>query len=174
MRGFYDPPKRMPDSYTCDAAGILRVSEVRGGGPFKLVRRIIKPHDLAQLKSVAAKLPGAIVVIAVLRDHFLPAEKKIIKRFVTWARRLDAHGHATNPVLLLTTNELMMEHHISPTWKELGGEHAKHSDFHSTRNPRNFANATQNIYLSIHSFYQWRDALFRKKAARRGKRSKPL
>jgi hypothetical protein len=139
------------------------IGEAKSGGKGQL----LKARDIAQLKAVAAKLPGAIIVIAVLRNHFLPAEKKLLEKFVTWARRLDQHGEPTNPVLLLTANELLMDHYISDTWKKLGEPHAKYTDFHSIRSLRAFANATQNIYLSLPSFHQWRDEQWRKRAARR-------
>jgi hypothetical protein len=71
--------------------------------------------------------------------------------------RLDQHGEPTNPVLLLTANELLMQHYISDTWKELGEPRSKYTDFHSTRSLRTFANATQTIYLNLPSFDQWRD-----------------
>ena len=86
---------------------------------------LIKPRDLDQLKTVASKLPGAIIVIAVLRDDFVAAEKRILERFVKWGRRLNADREPTNPVLLLTSNELMFHHFLSATWRELGGAHRR-------------------------------------------------
>jgi hypothetical protein len=114
--------------------------------------QLIKPRDLAQLKAVAAKLPGAIVVISVLRDHFLPIEKRILEPFVKWGRRLNADREPTNPVVLLTSNELMFDYLLSATWKNLGGEHAKFSAYDHTRNMRSIADATQQIYLGLPSF----------------------
>lgn len=124
---------------------------------------LIKPRDLSQLRAVATKLPGAAVVIAVLRDHFLETEKQILKSFVTWAQRLNSFGEPTNPVLLLTANELFMDHHVSWTWKALGEPHAKFVGFETTRNIRTLANATQQIYLGMPSFHAWRDQQLRKR-----------
>ena len=45
---------------------------------------LITAKELAKLRSVAAKLPEAVIVIAVLRDHFTVAEKKILAKFVRW------------------------------------------------------------------------------------------
>lgn len=45
----------------------------------------IKPKDLKKLKTVAKKLPGAIVVLSVLRDGFTNNEKAFLKQFVKWA-----------------------------------------------------------------------------------------
>jgi hypothetical protein len=127
---------------------------------------LITSPDLSKLKSVAAKLPEAVIVIGVLRDHFTPAERELLKKFVNWGRRVNVFGQPTNPMLLLTSNELTMDFHISSTWKALGGHHAKFADFQHTRNLFNFADATQQIYLGIPSFHRAREEYWRKRRAR--------
>jgi hypothetical protein len=114
--------------------------------------QLIKPHDLRQLKMVAAKLPGSYIVIAVLRDHFIPEEKRILEKFVKWGRRLNSDREPTNPVVLLTSKDLMFDHLLSATWKELGGKHTKFGTYHDTRNLLSIADATQQIYLDLPSF----------------------
>ena len=128
---------------------------------------LIKPKDLTKLKAIASRLPDAVVVISVLRDHFTAAEKKLLMKFVIWGRRVNVHGEPTNPILLLTAHELMMDHYISTTWKELGGIHAKFEDYEHTRNLMNFSDATQQIYLGMKSFRQARDEYWKKRLARR-------
>ena len=127
---------------------------------------LITAGELAKLKTIAAKLPEAVIVIAVLRDHFTAAEKKILKKFVAWGRRVNVYGEPTNPVLLLTSHELTMDHHLSATWKALGGQHAKFADYEHGRNLFNLADSTQQIYLGIPSFHQARDEYWRKRHAR--------
>jgi len=139
---------------------IIGESKSIGKGP------IIKGRDLAQLKAIAAKLPGAIIVISVLRDHFLPAEKRILEPFVKWGRRLNSDREPTNPVMLLTSNELMFEHLLSATWQSLGGEHAKFGTYDSTRNLRSIADATQQIYLGLPSFDAWMRSQWEKRMKR--------
>jgi hypothetical protein len=133
--------------------------------------QVVKPRDLSQLKAVAAKLPGAVIVIAVLRDHFLPAEKRILEPFVKWGRRLNADREPTNPVLLLTSNELMFDHLLSATWEDLGGVHAKFGTYDHTHNVRSLADATQQIYLGVPSFdsvrrVQWEKRMKGRRATR--------
>ena len=128
---------------------------------------LIKAEDIAALKLVAGKLPDAAIAIAVLRDHFTAKEKKLLKKLVMWGRRVDAFGEPTNPVLLLTSHELLMDFHISSTWKALGGEHAKYADYRHLRNLRSFAEATQRIYLGMPSFHQDREVYWKKRHARR-------
>jgi hypothetical protein len=45
---------------------------------------LITASELAKLKTVAAKLPEAVIVIAVLRDRFTAAERKVLAKFVAW------------------------------------------------------------------------------------------
>jgi len=135
---------------------------------------LITASELAKLKTVAAKLPEAVIVIAVLRDRFTAAEKKILTKFVTWGRRVNVYGGPTNPVLLLTSHELTMDHNVSSTWKALGGQHAKFADYDHCRTLFNLADATQQIYLGMPSFHQVRHEYWKSRhARRRGPKRKP-
>jgi hypothetical protein len=141
----------------------LIIGEAKSLGPGEL----ITTSELAKLKTVAAKLPEAVIVIAVLRDHFSAAEKKILKRFVEWGRRVNVYGEPTNPVVLLTSHELTMDYHLSSTWKELGGQHSKFADFEHSRTLFNLADATQQIYLGMSPFHKAREEYWKKLHARR-------
>jgi hypothetical protein len=81
---------------------------------------LIRPKDIAKLKRLAEKLPGAVIAISVLRADFTEAEKTTLRSLVKWGRRLDEKGHHRNPVLLLTTTE-MIGHHVTlqGTWEEI-------------------------------------------------------
>ncbi|APG08148.1 hypothetical protein BKD09_07390 [Bradyrhizobium japonicum] len=128
---------------------------------------LVKQKDLAKLKAIASRLPNSVVVISVLRDRFTPTEKKLLTAFANWGRRVNVHGEPTNPVLLLTSNELMVRHFLSRTWEKLGGVHAKFKDYKHTRNLLSFADATQQIYLGMKSFSQARNEYWQKRVARR-------
>jgi hypothetical protein len=135
---------------------------------------LITANELARLKSVVAKLPDAVVVISVLRDHFTPVEKQLLEKFVNWGRRVNVHGDPTNPVLLLTAHELTCDFLLSATWKELGSAHARFVDYEHTRTLVGMADATQQIYLGLPSFHEvrrqyWDKRLARRKAAKKGK-----
>jgi hypothetical protein len=127
---------------------------------------LITASDVAKLKTVAAKLPEAVIVIAVLLHHFTAAEKKVLAKFVAWGRRVNMYGEPTNPVLLLTSNELTIDHDLSSRWKALGGRHAKLAYEHS-RTLFSLADATQQIYLGMPSFHNMREEYWRKRHARR-------
>jgi hypothetical protein len=128
---------------------------------------LITASEVAKLKTVAAKLPEAVIVIAVLRDHFTVAEKKVLAKFVAWGRRVNVYGEPTNPVLLLTSKELTMDHDLSSTWKALGGQHAKFIDYEHSRTLFNLADATQQIYLGMRSFHTEREEYWKKRRERR-------
>jgi hypothetical protein len=60
-----------------------------------------------------------------------------------------------------------MDHHLSSTWKELGGKHSKFAGYNHTRTLFAFANATQQIYLDMPSFDQARRQYWQRRHARR-------
>jgi hypothetical protein len=122
---------------------------------------------VAKLRAVATKLPEAVIVIAVLRNHFTAAEKETLAKFVAWGRRVNVYGEPTNPVLLLTSNELTLDYDLSSTWKALGGLHAKFADYEHSRTLSNLADATQQIYLGMPSFHKVREEYWKKRHARR-------
>jgi len=130
---------------------------------------LLTASELAKLKTVATKLPNAVIVISVLRSQFTAKEKKLLTKFVAWGRRVNVYGEPTNPVLLLTSHELTMDYHVSEKWKELGGRHAKFSEYEDTRTLFNFADATQQIYLTMPSFHHEREEYWKKRHARRNK-----
>jgi hypothetical protein len=125
---------------------------------------LIKQDDLAKLKAIARKLPGAVLVISVMRDDFTEQEKKILSPFVQWARRPNEQGRPTNSVILLTGHELFARLYVSTAWKELGEPYKSFADFRHTHTLDNFADATQQIYLGLPSFFQWQDARRKRRA----------
>ena len=123
--------------------------------------------------SLAAEQKGLSLAVSPATEFFpqpTASEKKILANFVAWGRRVNAYGEPTNPVVLLTSHELTMDHHLTSTWKALGGEHGKFATFEHTRSLSNLADATQQIYLGMPSFHQVRDEYWtRRHAQRKGK-----
>jgi hypothetical protein len=131
---------------------------------------LISSRDLDKLKAIADKLPGVAIVLSVLRDCFTETEKAILRRFVKWGRRPNAFGEPTNPILLFTSHELTMDYTVAATWKEIGGDHARFSDYRDTSTLVGTADATQQIYLGIPSFFEERRKNWEKRRSRRRKR----
>ena len=128
---------------------------------------LVKPRDIAQLRRIATKLPGATIVISVIRDDFTDAEKETIEPFVRWARRLNERWEPTNPVVLLTGVELFHEFHLSTTWRDLGGRYEPFANYNHTKDLKMLAEATQTIYLGLPPFHEDRRAERARRAAQR-------
>jgi hypothetical protein len=127
---------------------------------------LIKSKDLEKLRIISRKFPGAIVVISVLRDRFTASGRKILLPFVKWCRRPDDRGEPTNPVILLTAHELLAEHHIGFTWKQLGAPYSEIVKNDPIMSLRRLAEATQRIYLGLPGYHEQRvDEVTRKKEA---------
>jgi hypothetical protein len=110
---------------------------------------LIKSKDLEKLRIISRKFPGAIVVISVLRDRFTASGRK-----------------PTNPVILLTAHELLAEHHIGFTWKQLGAPYSEIVKNDPIMSLRRLAEATQRIYLGLPGYHEQRvDEVTRKKEA---------
>ena len=108
---------------------------------------LIKQHDLDQLKLVGGKFPGSIIVVAVMRDDFTRTEIRRLERFVIWASKPDRFGRESNPVLLLTGNELFADYDIHGAWEKLGGVYKAHSDFSCLKSIYAFARSTREIHV---------------------------
>lgn len=133
---------------------------------------VIDESDLRKLRKIGSKLPGSIIVIAILREQFNKSEIKLLKSFVEWGRRPDTHGRPTNPVLLLTSRELMFDFMISSTWKDLGEPYKSFSDYDDTRDLRAFAESTQRIYLNLPPYFEWYRILLKKRSKKRKVKTK--
>lgn len=131
----------------CNPELIICEAKSFGTGP------LITAKDLTKLRAIAKKIEGAVIVISVLRDHFIPEELKLLAPFVKWCRRPDANGEMRNPVILLTGYEAFSRIDIGLTWKELGGEHAKFEGFEHRDSLRAFADATQTIHLGLNPYH---------------------
>jgi hypothetical protein len=128
---------------------------------------LIKSKDLEKLRIICRKIPGIIVVISVLRDRFTASERKILAPFIKWCRRPDERRRPTNPVILLTAHELLAEHHIGFTWKQLGAPYSEIVKNDPILTLQRLAEATQQIYLGLPSYHEQRVDEWKKRRARK-------
>jgi hypothetical protein len=127
---------------------------------------LIRADDLTKLKAVASKLPGAVVVLSILRESFNPSEKAILIPFVNWGRRSADDGRAMNPVVLLTAHELAGDRWLSHKWKSLGKPYEAFVDPYHTSDLHHFADATQRIHLGLPAIHEQRKVEWKKRAKR--------
>ena len=83
-----------------------------------------KAADVARMRKLAEKFPGAFMVFATLKDELSGDEAKAIGEFATWGREKLANGLPRAPVIALTGNELFCDWRLEQTWKEMGGQRA--------------------------------------------------
>lgn len=115
---------------------------------------LIQDDDIARLKRVAGQFPGSIIICSVLRNYFTDNEKTRLAKLAHLARRPNQSYEPTNPLILLTGNELFFNITLGATWKDLGEPHSKYGDYDHTNNLRGWSDATQAIYLGLSSYFE--------------------
>ena len=113
---------------------------------------LVKQKDLTQLRHVAAKFPGAVLVVSVMREEFTEGERQLLRPFVKRTRRLNAKWLPTNLVVLLTGVELFGKISIEAAWESYGGKYKEFADYTWTHNLHRLAEATQAIHLDLPPF----------------------
>ncbi|WP_120501225.1 hypothetical protein [Roseovarius sp. EL26] len=114
---------------------------------------LIQDDDIARLKRVAGQFPGSIIICSVLRDQFTDNEIERLKKLAQWARRPNQSCEPTNPLILLTGNELFFDITLGSTWKGLGEPYSMYDDYDYTNKLRGLSEATQAIYLGLSHYY---------------------
>ena len=115
---------------------------------------LIQNNDIARLKRVAGRFPGSIIICTVLREYFTHNEKARLRKLAHWARRPNRSFEPTNPLVLLTGNELFFDISLGATWEKLGEPYSKYKDHNYPDNLRNLSDATQAIYLGLSSYFE--------------------
>lgn len=116
---------------------------------------IVKGKDIETLKWTAERLPGAFMVVSVLKRAFTRSEKQRLVELARWGRSTRINGEPRNPLIVLTGTELFADHDIRAEWKAAGGLAAELTKHPSTRldNLIELAEITQRVYLDLPPFY---------------------
>ena len=117
----------------------------------------IQDADVSRLRLIGTKLPGTVLVIAVLKDQLSRAEKKRIGRLALWGREPMADGRWRAPLVVLTGTELFSSFWVEREWKECGGlrqELTKHANIRMD-NLVTLADLTQQAYLDLPAYWAW-------------------
>ncbi|MDH5180067.1 MAG: hypothetical protein OEZ39_11360 [Gammaproteobacteria bacterium] len=136
-----------------------------------------KQRDVDQMKLLAEAFPGAVLVFATMKEAKELSQEEIfrIRKLAEWGREYDKERKRSRaPVIMLTGTELFTVHHLSNTWKEKGGKHKKLIEpaWVSVRldNLRMLADLTQQLYLDMPSYGEWREEKWKKRADRKKKK----
>lgn len=109
----------------------------------------VNDETIAALQDVAEKFPGAVMVVASLREigEYSLEEIARLRRLALWGRRTPFPQ--SNPLIILTGTELFADHGISNAWKKVDGKEVHPSyDFNDLYT---LADMTQHRYLGLES-----------------------
>ncbi len=141
-------------------------------------RDAFKQDDIDKMKLLAKSFPGSILVFATMKEANKLSLEEIsrIRKLAEWGREYDKERRQSRaPVLILTGTELFTSHRLSSTWKEKGGKYEALIEpaWVSARlnNLRILADLTQQLYLDMSSYGKWREEKWKKRVARREKKS---
>lgn len=120
--------------------------------------------DIDRMRSLAKEFPGAALIFSTLRTALTATEKRMIKPLVNSGRRYWKAERTYNPVIILTGNELFSTHGIPYCWKDKEGKAKQiaESNFYP-RSLSDIADATQQIYLDMKPYHEWREEQWKKR-----------
>ncbi|MCU7866766.1 MAG: hypothetical protein KZQ92_22670 [Candidatus Thiodiazotropha sp. (ex Lucinoma borealis)] len=120
--------------------------------------------DIERMKTLAKEFPGSVLVLATMRENLTNAEKRMIKPLVNSGRRHWKSEQTYNPVIILTGTELFSNRGIPHCWKDKEGRagEIEKERFYS-RNLSDIADATQQIYLDMKPYHEWRAEQWQKR-----------
>lgn len=120
--------------------------------------------DIERMKTLANEFPGAVLVFATMRKNLTSAEKNLIKPLVSSGRRHWKSEQPYNPVVILTGTELFSKQEIPYCWKDIEGRAGEIEKSHfNPRSLSNIADATQQIYLDMKPYHEWREEQWHKR-----------
>ena len=140
-------------------------------------RDSFRTKDVANLKAIAQRFPGSVLVFATMRQpsDMSASEIRAIRKLALWGREpIEGERRTRAPVVVLTGIELFSRSSraLARTWKEIGGPHAAlWGDVRlRTGNLRVLADVTQQLYLKVPSYEAWMiakwDAIHERRLAR--------
>ena len=131
--------------------------------------------DVANLKAIAQRFPGSVLVFATMRQpsDMSASEIRAIRKLALWGREpIERERRTRAPVVVLTGIELFSGFSLEETWRKRGGRHAALVDatWRRTDNLRVLADVTQQLYLGVPSYADWAtakwDAIHERRRAR--------
>ncbi len=108
----------------------------------------ITDREIETLKRVSKGVPGAIVVVSVMKMAFSENEKARLAELTKWGWEL-VNGRPRAQVLLLTGVELFADFSVEKAWEEAGDPYPKDDSHWIFRDLDEFARATQKIHLDL-------------------------
>lgn len=125
---------------------------------------VFKQDDIDKMKLLAKSFPGSILVCATMKEAEELSKSEIIRlrKLAEWGRKYDMENKRSRaPLILLTGTELFTQHDLHITWEKKGGKHSTliSPTWINVRldNLRILADLTQQLYLGMSSYSEWRE-----------------
>jgi hypothetical protein len=156
--GWYSEGKK----FWIDPSSVVVFGEAKSFGT-----EVFKERDVQRMKSLAEAIPGSYVVFSMMKKELSSNEKARIKKVTKWGRVPQKNGEPRAMVIVLTATELFADHYLKQTWKEVGGAHAAMVQHPSVNidDLWTLADLTQQLYLNMPPYWDWRAKRRRKKRA---------
>lgn len=150
--------------------------------PLNVARRatnedVFKEDDVERMKALAEAFPGAVIVFATMKDanHLTKEEVLRLRKLAEWGREYVRDSRRTRaPVILLTGTELFTGYLLRSAWEQMGGKHKEliTPGYVRLDHLKTLADLTQQLYLGMPSYHEWREAKWKARALRKQKRDK--
>lgn len=156
--------------------GLDHPTEVVFGEAKSFGEDAFKTKDVSRLKILAEAFPGSILVFSTLKEaeELSPKEVERIRKLALWGREYDKQRKQSRaPVIMLTGTELFAASHLSIAWKNKGGKHGEliKPGWIRPNNLRVLADLTQQLYLGLPSYSEWRQEKWKRRDNRRMQKS---
>jgi hypothetical protein len=117
---------------------------------------IVKDKDVATLRLIVGRIPGAFMLVSVLKESLTDIERSRLVELATWGRSERINSRPCHPLIVLTGRELFTDHNVRSTWKDAGGLVAELTAHPSTRldDLATLAEVTQQAYLGLRPFHE--------------------
>jgi len=128
--------------------------------------------DVERMKKLAICFPGSILVFSTMKqaDELSTDEVARIAKLAEWGREYIKDKQCTRAaVILLTGTELFTAYSLEEEWKQKGGKLAQliEPGWIRPENLRVLANLTQQAYLGMPSYENWREEKWKRRLERR-------
>ena len=105
--------------------------------------------DRDRMIDLGKEFPGAVLVFATLNESLSDEEKCLLRSVVDHFHKDRKNNHPLNPVLILTSTELVSESHFFQNWKEKEDRRAEIARISTPINLLELCDLTQHIYLDM-------------------------
>lgn len=111
--------------------------------------------DINRMKELAVAFPGSALIFATLKNELDESEIELIRKLAVEERKKMVNGKPNSPIILLTGTELFSDI-LHDKWGEKGGLFRELSKRrHELKNLQTLADVTQQLYLSLPSWFEY-------------------